>query len=227
MEFIDNNKRLKISFDSICPVTPYSTFFLNCFPHVKGLDVLDYGFGSGVLSIYAAHKGAKQVYGIDKNELCLEIALENSRINGTSHIHFEITNGIDLPDCFCNAFDVIICNPASLPSNHELPCFLDSGLYGVSMILNLIKDSKKLLKRNGELFFIRTSLTPQTSVENFLTAHGFTFSIPYDKVIPFRKIYVPLLPYLKELQKMDIISFELGEDNQYYETLYLYRAILR
>lgn len=227
MFFLDEDKELRISFDLTCPVTPYSIFLLSFFTHVKGLNVLDYGFGSGILSIYAVRKGAKQVCGIDRNKSCLEIALENSQSNNTPHIRFEITNGTSLLNHFCGDFDVVICNPASLPSAHKLPCFLNSGPYGVEMIFDLIKDSKKLLKTRGELFFVRTSLVPKNTVEDFLKIHGFTCSILNFTVVAFREIYDPMLPHLENLKKMGIISFDLGRDGRYYETLYLYRAVLR
>jgi ribosomal protein L11 methylase PrmA len=150
--FTDHSKRLKIAFNSTCPVTPYSLFLLDFFPNVEGLNVLDYGFGSGILSVYAALRRAKQVFGFEKNELCLKIAQENSQSNLVPSIQFEITNDGWGIDSFTNMFDLIVCNPASLPSNQQLPSFLDSGIYGVDMILSLIKDSSKLLKLDVQVF---------------------------------------------------------------------------
>ena len=52
----------------------------------KGLSVLDVGTGSGILSIVAAKLGARQVCGIDHDELSVEIARENVEKNRVSDI---------------------------------------------------------------------------------------------------------------------------------------------
>jgi ribosomal protein L11 methyltransferase len=52
----------------------------------KGLSVLDVGVGSGILSIVAAKLGAKEVWGIDIDEVAVEVARENVRQNGVSEI---------------------------------------------------------------------------------------------------------------------------------------------
>jgi methylase of polypeptide subunit release factors len=224
-EFIYPSGSVSIEDNSVCPVTPYSIFFLENFPLVAQAKVLDYGFGSGVLSIFAALSGATQVVGIETNKLCLDIAQDNARFNQVANIDFRIKSDnhtfedIDLP----NGFDMVICNPASLPSNRPLPSFLDSGLYGLDMISELIKTSAKVLRNGGELFFILTSLTPKIHVEKYLEEEGFRFQSVGNKKIPFRDFYVPLIPYFEELSSSGLISFEVS-NGKHYETLELYRA---
>jgi ribosomal protein L11 methyltransferase len=50
----------------------------------EGLSVLDVGTGSGILSILAARMGARQVLGVDTDEVAVEIARENVRQNQVS-----------------------------------------------------------------------------------------------------------------------------------------------
>ena len=50
----------------------------------KGLSVLDVGTGSGILSIAAAKLGAEAVWGIDVDDIAIEIAKENVKRNGVA-----------------------------------------------------------------------------------------------------------------------------------------------
>jgi len=53
---------------------------------VKGLSVLDVGTGSGILAIIAAKLGASEVWGIDTDDLSVEMAGENVERNNVSHM---------------------------------------------------------------------------------------------------------------------------------------------
>ena len=203
-------RNLKIIGDPICPVTPYSVFLLDFFPPVKDLNILDYGFGSGVLAIYAALNAARKVVAIDKNPHCLVTAQNNSMLNCTENVDFRIIDGKDILNGFHKTFDIIVSNPASLPSDKKLPLFFDSGLYGTDMIFELISNSKNLLKDNGQLFFILTSLVPKKMIEEFLSNNGFDFFIYHSRVIPFRDVYNPILSYLLKLREDNLIFFEKG-----------------
>lgn len=57
--------------------------------HVAGQKVLDVGCGSGVLSLAAAHFGAKSVYGIDIDNEAICHACQNAALNNlTNFCHF-------------------------------------------------------------------------------------------------------------------------------------------
>lgn len=59
------------------------------YPHVKGKTVLDVGCGSGILSLAAAHFGAKSVFGVDIEDEAILHATHNAELNGLSDIcHF-------------------------------------------------------------------------------------------------------------------------------------------
>lgn len=56
------------------------------YPHVAGKNVLDVGCGSGILSVAAAHFGAKSVFGIDIEDDAIIHARKNSALNNFSSL---------------------------------------------------------------------------------------------------------------------------------------------
>jgi len=52
----------------------------------KGAAVLDVGTGSGILAIIAAKGGAKEVLGIDVDQVAVDAARENVKMNGVSNV---------------------------------------------------------------------------------------------------------------------------------------------
>jgi ribosomal protein L11 methyltransferase len=73
----------------------------------KGLCVLDVGTGSGILSIVAAKLGAKEVWGIDIDEVAVENAIENVAKNRVSDI-VRIRKGS--MEGLRKKFDVVVAN---------------------------------------------------------------------------------------------------------------------
>lgn len=66
---------------------------------IDGLDILDIGSGSGILSIAAAKLGAKSVTAIDIDPVCVKTTLENADLNNCSDIiiakEADLTEGLD------------------------------------------------------------------------------------------------------------------------------------
>jgi ribosomal protein L11 methyltransferase len=73
----------------------------------RGLSVLDVGMGSGILSIVAAHLGAREVLGLDTDGVAIENARENVKQNGVSSI-IRIRKG--RIGSIRKRFDVIVAN---------------------------------------------------------------------------------------------------------------------
>lgn len=72
--------------------------------------VLDYGCGSGILALLASKLGAKECFGVDVDEACLEAARKNVALNKCNNIAIEHTKDIyigcdNLPLC-----DVTVAN---------------------------------------------------------------------------------------------------------------------
>jgi ribosomal protein L11 methyltransferase len=69
--------------------------------------VLDYGCGTGVLAIYASHKGASHADAIDIDEWCVENTLENIALNNSKNI--AVFKG-DLDLMMEHRYDIIFAN---------------------------------------------------------------------------------------------------------------------
>src|SRR5690606_17133106 len=73
----------------------------------EGIDVLDVGTGSGILSIAALMLGARHAFGIDIDADAVEIAVENAAINGLGD-RFE---GSDVPvESVAGQYPLVIAN---------------------------------------------------------------------------------------------------------------------
>ena len=74
---------------------------------VKGLSVLDVGTGSGILAIIAAKLEASEVWGVDTDDLSVEIAGENVERNNVSHI---VRIRLGTVGDVRRTFDVVVAN---------------------------------------------------------------------------------------------------------------------
>ncbi len=92
--------------------------------------ILDVGTGSGILLLAAAKLGAKNLSGIDIDEVAVKIAAENLIINGIESDRFNITTG-KIGTITKGGFDLIIANILT------------------DVIIEIIPDVKRLLKDNG------------------------------------------------------------------------------
>lgn len=76
--------------------------------NVSGLDVLDIGSGSGILSIAAAKLRAKSVTAIDIDPVCVETTIENAELNNCADLiiakEADLTKGLD------GKFDYVLIN---------------------------------------------------------------------------------------------------------------------
>lgn len=72
------------------------------------INLLDVGTGSGILAIYAAKRGCKDLRGVDNDSLAVQTAIKNAKING-------VENYIDFTDAplgeLCQTkYDIILAN---------------------------------------------------------------------------------------------------------------------
>ena len=74
----------------------------------SGKEVLDCGFGTGILSIFSALRGASAVVGTEIDEWCVDNAVENAQLNGIRTIEFGIGK-VDTIDP-SRTFDIILAN---------------------------------------------------------------------------------------------------------------------
>ena len=75
-----------------------------------GMDVIDVGCGSGILSIAAARLGARHVFGIEIDSVAVNVAKQNIRDNGLEHTIRPVHGSLPHPDVRADAYDIAIAN---------------------------------------------------------------------------------------------------------------------
>jgi ribosomal protein L11 methyltransferase len=96
----------------------------------RGLRVLDYGCGSGILAIAAAKLGAAQVVGTDIDEQALAAARSNAAANLTP-------GDYTAPDCLPpGAFDLVLANILTNPLKLLAPLLLERVAPRGSLVLS-------------------------------------------------------------------------------------------
>ena len=105
----------------------------------EGVDFLDVGCGSGILSIAACLLGAGRALGIDIDALAVKTAIENGELNGLTAPKYEIRLG-DLARDVDGKFPVIAANivaDAIIMLSPAIPALLaEDGVYIVSGIID-------------------------------------------------------------------------------------------
>ncbi len=127
--------------------------------HYHGGKVLDVGTGSGILAIAAAKLGARDVLGVDIDEMAVQVAIENVEKNGLSDkikiVEGDLVKGLHDVDCeFAVAnilADVIALLAAPLRAHlTENATFVCSGI-----LAEREEEVKNLLQVNGYRLFDR------------------------------------------------------------------------
>jgi ribosomal protein L11 methyltransferase len=82
-----------------------------------GARVLDYGCGSGILSIGAALLGAGEIYGTDVDPKALVVAADNAARNGITLAHYTAPDRLPqgAPGSPTRQFDVVLANILAVP----------------------------------------------------------------------------------------------------------------
>ena len=109
----------------------------------KGVAFLDVGTGSGILMIAAAKLGAGRLFGIDKDEVAIDIAAKNLEINHIDPRKFRLTTG-NLGRQLTDSFDFVAANiftPVILELLTDIPRLLTPG--GVFLCSGIIRENQK------------------------------------------------------------------------------------
>jgi ribosomal protein L11 methyltransferase len=122
----------------------------------EGDRVADIGSGSGILSIAAAHLGARQVLGIEMDPMACEAAQENLQANGVDDrvriIVDEIQASAPIPEA---PYHGIVANIQRFILVPLLPSFKESLVEGAWMILSgiLLEEREDLLSATSDQGF--------------------------------------------------------------------------
>ena len=218
-------QEIHVEASPIFPITPYSRFLLRHLPAVGGKEVLDFGAGCGILGIAAASRGATSVLSCDVSSEALELTLGNARRNGIDQLRVQlVTPNAEHDQVAHSSVDVIVSNPASLPTLIDGREFWSGGRLGNRMILALIEVAANSLRTDGVLRFVHTSLASLASSFHALTQRGFAAAIIAVERIPFRTHYAPLMEYFTALRGEGQIAFDGNSIYDAFEYLYLIDA---
>jgi len=96
----------------------------------RGLRVLDYGCGSGILAIGAALYGARQIDAVDIDPAAVQATRENTQANGVADA---VAAG--LPDMAHGAYDVVLANILATPLKLLAPLLAAHVAGGGALVL--------------------------------------------------------------------------------------------
>lgn len=142
--FSQEGASYKVNTDTVC-----LGVFLDA---MKGKSVLDIGTNTGALLLYALHKGAISLDGVDIHEDALKIAEENlGRYCDAFRLHHS-----RIQDFEHGPYDVVICNPPFFEMNNVTDdLYMKEALFEESVPLEeLFKAIRRLMKHNGEAYLI-------------------------------------------------------------------------
>ncbi len=151
----------------------------------KPIRVLEIGYGPGTISLLLiSHFLIKNVNffhaGTEISSLAVETAIYNAKLNKLEKfVHFlegnlfEPLNTTELNE----PYDIILFNPPYLQSEQDIindsnrqliDLAWDGGPSGNEVLLEFLKHISPYLKKNGDIFFITSSLVNQKAIQNAL-----------------------------------------------------------
>jgi HemK-related putative methylase len=169
---------------------------------------LDLGCGSGYLAITMAMTRVSKVIASDVSVTATNMCRDNVRRNGVGSIVFSVVS--DLFSAFSNRnFDLIVCNPPSLPINDDSTAtpHLGAGPDGRFIIDRIVSDFSTYLARNGRLLLAHTSLSDLPKTLRLLQARRIQHKIVASKRIVFRTEYYAHMSHLSILRRRGQAEF--------------------
>lgn len=196
--------------------------------HVVALDL---GCGSGIQAIVLARLGVAEVYAVDIDPRCVAATEFNALLNEvsewTASPRMVLAHYGDLFEPVGDIkFDLVVCNPPTMPSGEETPRFASGGSHPRQFLELLIERANQALTQGGRLLFTLSSLAGHDLTLKALVAAGFSYRILRSEKIPFRDFYYPHIGYYRRLKLQKIADFEERPNGELYETVYVVCATL-
>ena len=113
-----------------------------------GASVLDFGCGSGILSIVASRLGASSVLGVEADSSAVRVAKQNARENGVEHNVRVVEGTLPRPEARAGEFDVAVANISAKvvsESAGELVRVVKRGGYVIAS--GIIVDNRGVVER--------------------------------------------------------------------------------
>lgn len=183
------NQKYIIHENEYAYVSPYSKFLIKYFPLIsfREKSICDFGAGTGILGIVSSSYFPMKITFIENNFYALRLLEKNCQSNSLPQ-NIEISL-IDNSNNCKEYFDIIICNPASLPSIANVNSFCDGGDLGIDMICNVLEFSRNHLSESGKLYMIITSILPQNMIIDKFRQYNLAYKIIAKQKLPFRPHY--------------------------------------
>lgn len=150
--------------------------------------VLDVGTGSGFVADRIRDQAGANVIGIDVNPHACRRAAERG---------IPVVRGDLVSPFTANTFDVIVCNPPYLPTplaertEDWLSVALSGGPSGRDIVEALLVDAGRVLRPDGEMYLLTSSLMGIEEVYETAASHGFVVEeIGRDQSFPFEVLAV-------------------------------------
>jgi release factor glutamine methyltransferase len=155
-------------------------FFVSHLPWRAGEEFLEIGPGTGVISVFAALKGAASVTAIDINPLAVKNTQKNAEIHRVSKIVKVMQGDVYEPLKEDVRFDTIFWNtPFGYVENYDLTA-LEKAVFdpGYQATHRFIGQAVKHLKENGRLLIgFSTTLGKFEILQEFLLKRGFNIRL--------------------------------------------------
>jgi len=197
--------------DAFLPST-ISKFIVDV-PNVKDAKVLDIGCGIGPLSISFKKNGAAEVTALDIVDKHIELVKKNAEKHNVeiktlkSNLYENVKEKYDVIFCDVSGIPYSICNVTNwYPDN--VPT---ADLTGNDLVLKVIEDAKKYLKRRGKVIITSTTLSDQNQVRKKLDQHFTEWSM-FSKIKKWNVIFEKHVPFSKELEECHKINL-INENN--------------
>lgn len=213
--FTINNHIIKIENKngSMIP-SPYSLLLAKNIP--KSNKVLDLGCGSGLLGIVSCLNGSKNITMSDISENSLLDSKLNCELNNMINCKFIQS---DLFKNINDHFDLILCNPPSLPSKKCNKQEYSSGKDGRKIINRILTDGKDYLEDNGKIIITHTSLANLNKTIKMIK-NKYNYKIIDQLELKIRDFYD--LSYILSLNNYDLqYPLYIVKNEQHYEIIYI------
>ena len=145
------------------------------------IKVLDMGSGSGIQAETMRKAGIKNIFCCDIDKEAIKFV----KGRGFKAVHSNLFSKIK------NKFNLIVFNPPYLPeSEYDKQKDTTGGILGDETILKFLKQAKKQLNKNGKIFLLFSSLTPQERIRQELKRQKLKIEKTYEKKLFFETIYI-------------------------------------
>jgi len=178
------------TYPNVYPPSDDTYLLIDSFSINGGERVLDLGCGTGIIGIYAAKRGAREVIQLDINPYATLLAKCNSIINNVDSKTLSIVGNMFDPIVEKKLFDIIAFNPPYLPVEDEglIGKSWSGGVSGREIIDEFLKVFDMFLKCDGRLFLINSSLSNYDLTLKILSKKGFFWKIAGRRKFFFEEI---------------------------------------